>query len=320
MATATKEKRTPGRPKETKALEMTGPVMVASSSRDSLFLAEEEHNIQEAVYGHNLAVINKTYGEDLPYDKTRIENEARFYLKQSASSMIELGKRLVVLKANTEHGEFGNCLERIGIAPRTAQRLIQASSKLNDPKMTPLALLGRSKILELMVEDDDDLEALAGGGTIAGLKLDDIDKMTTRELAAALRKERQRRKEEDEINQRLLESKDQKLNQLEKALTERQRRVKTWEGVVSEIGLNITTMTGGAIQQISHLRAQIEQIQDEMNRFDLSKQEMEAIVKPFSDHIILLAECVSELQQEFGLNLSVYMPVSSGGFIEHSED
>jgi hypothetical protein len=282
--------------------------------------AEAAWRHKQAIADRNLAIIDNQFGDNLPYDKTRLENECRFFLQESATSMLEAGKRLILIKEHEEHGNFEASLDRIGIAHRTAQKMMQASIKFSGAKAPALALLGKAKMFELMVEESEDLEALAEGRTIAGLKLDDIDKMTTRELAAALRKERQRRKEEDEINQRLLESKDQKLNQLEKALTERQRRVKTWEGVVSEIGLNITTMTGGAVQQISHLRAQIEQVQDEMNRFDLSKQEMEAIVKPFSDHIIMLAECVSELQQEFGLNLSVYMPVSSGGFIEHSED
>ncbi len=42
-----------------------------------------------------------------------------------------------------------------------------------------------------MLEDDEDLVELADGGTIAGMNLDDIDRMTSRELKAALREARE---------------------------------------------------------------------------------------------------------------------------------
>ncbi len=42
-----------------------------------------------------------------------------------------------------------------------------------------------------MTEDDEDLVELADGGTIAGMSLDDIDRMTSRELKAALREARE---------------------------------------------------------------------------------------------------------------------------------
>lgn len=42
-----------------------------------------------------------------------------------------------------------------------------------------------------MVLDDEELDVLADGGTVAGATLDDIDRMTSRELKAALREARE---------------------------------------------------------------------------------------------------------------------------------
>ena len=42
-----------------------------------------------------------------------------------------------------------------------------------------------------MTEDDEELAELAEGGTVAGMTLDDIDRMTTRELRKALRESRE---------------------------------------------------------------------------------------------------------------------------------
>jgi len=317
MATATKEKRKPGRPKETQAAERIGPDFVTETPKD-MRDAEEAWRSEQVETERNLAIVDKQYGDDLPYDRTRLESEARFYMQESAAAMLEAGRRLIVLKEHEGHGQFTSSLERIGISSRAAQKMMQVAVKFSNAPT--LAHLGKSKMLELMVEDDDDLEALADGGTVAGLKLDDIEKMSVRELKAELRKERERRKEEAEANERLLEKKDQKLNQLEKTLDDRQRRVKTWDGVVSEININLTNMTGGAIMHMQHLREQIEQINAECIRLDLSKPEMEAIVKPFADHIATLGDYLRELEQDFGLNLSVYMPDFTTDQIQSLED
>jgi hypothetical protein len=61
-----------------------------------------------------------------------------------------------------------------------------------------------------MVLDDEELDALAEGGTVAGLKQDDIDRMTSRELRAALRESR----ETQEATEKVLASKNKKLDQL----------------------------------------------------------------------------------------------------------
>ncbi|WP_175716558.1 DUF3102 domain-containing protein [Burkholderia anthina] len=154
-------------------------------------------------------------GYDLPYDRERVVQETRFYMDQAASAMLETGRRLLVIKEHEPHGDFVEIVEeRLGIPKRTAQRLMQSAVKyLLNPalqdKAPRLAQLGKAKLFELVTEDDDDLAALADGGTLAGHTLDDIESMTSNELRAALREAREEGKAKDQ----LLEDKNRKLDQ-----------------------------------------------------------------------------------------------------------
>lgn len=164
--------------------------------------------------------IMERFGDGLPYDRTRVVGEARFYMAQSAEAMLEAGKRLIVLKENEPHGDFEIIMqEQLNLAPRIAQKMMQASVKYLSPKLESkaksLSHLGRTKLYELMLEDDDDLAELAEGGTVAGLTLDDVDRMTTRELRRALREAR----ENAAAVAKVTAGKDDKINKLDAELT-----------------------------------------------------------------------------------------------------
>lgn len=168
------------------------------------------------------------FGDGLPYDRDRVVNEARFYMAQSAEAMLEAGKRLVQIKENEPHGDFVAIVEgRLGLNLRSAERMAKASIKYLSPalssKSTALSTLGKTKLFELMAEDDEDLEALAEGGTVAGLTLDEIDRMTSRELRAALREAR----ENAEAQSRLLADKNSKIDELAAKITTKKPRVHT---------------------------------------------------------------------------------------------
>ncbi|WP_339859099.1 hypothetical protein [Pseudohongiella acticola] len=310
-------KRGQGRPKETVAAEKIGPDYVTETPHD-IQAAEAEWRKQEISAERNLAIVDKKFGDGLPYSFEQSIASIELNTHSIQKSMIEVGRHFLLIKEHESHGDFMAAVDRCGYKPRGVQRMMQAVLKLgNRPN---IVALGKAKMLELLTEDDETLEGLEEGGTIANLKLDDMDRMTAPQLREALRKERQRRKDDAEVQERLLSSKEQKTNLLEKELEETKLRVKKWDGVVAEIGMNLVTMSGAAIMNINQLRAQIEHIQAESRKFDLSKQEMEAIVKPFADHISNLKGYLQELEHDFGLNLSVYMPDFGGDFIEHSED
>jgi len=162
-------------------------------------------------------------GYDLPYNRERLVQEARFYMAQSAEAMFEAGKRLIVLKENEPHGEFLEIVEeRLGLPVRTAQRMMQSAIKYLSPtlasKAPALTHLGKTKLFELMTESDEEIISLVDGGTLAGATLDDIDRMTSRELKALLRE----KNGELEANKRLLQEKNAKIDDL----TAKKKRVK----------------------------------------------------------------------------------------------
>ncbi len=161
-----------------------------------------------------------------PYERARVAEEIRFYLNRSCEAMLEAGRRLVQAKENEPVGQWLGLLNDINIAPRTAQQLMQAAVKFTGGARAKLADLGRTKLLDLMVEDDDDLDALADGGTIAGLTLDDVDKMTSRELRQKLREERLKKDEEREVLEKMLADKSKKIDQLDMALAKKDKVTK----------------------------------------------------------------------------------------------
>ena len=170
--------------------------------------------------GRATAVAN-VYGDGLLYDRARIVHEARFYMGQSAEAMLEAGKRLIQIKENEPHGEFVEIVtEQLGIGERSARRLMQAAVKYLSPaldsKRPTLAVLGRSKLFDLMDEADGDLAELAEGGTVAGLNLDDMQAMSARELRAALVEARKTAAAKDAV----IKKKNEKID----ALTEAEER------------------------------------------------------------------------------------------------
>lgn len=152
-------------------------------------------NISQNALTRHREDIMQQFGDGQTYERERVVHEARFYMSQSAEAMLEAGKRLVILKENEPHGEFTAIVtEQLGIPRSTAHRMMQASIKFLSPalqaKIPALGSLGKTKLFELVTEEDDTLSELAEGGTVAGLTLDDIDRMTSRELRSALREAR----------------------------------------------------------------------------------------------------------------------------------
>ncbi|EFJ6281946.1 DUF3102 domain-containing protein [Escherichia coli] len=176
-----------------------------------------------AMTQHRMEIMQQ-FGDGLPYERDRVVHEARFYMAQSAEAMLEVGKRLIILKENEPHGEFIKILEsELGLAYRTSVRMMQASTKYLSPALKPnvptLAHLGKAKLFELMTEDDEELAELADGGTVAGLTLDDVDRMSVRELRQALREAR----ETNAAQQRVLADKNEKIDSLSTRLEKKSR-------------------------------------------------------------------------------------------------
>lgn len=136
-----------------------------------------------------------------------LEDEIRFYQRRSVEALLECGKRLLLLKQMTQHGEFEQRVEMLGFSYRTASRFMQAAQKIS--KSANLALLSRevksaSAFLELVTHDDDVLENLA--------EMDDIDRLSASELRKRLRDVTADR----EADKKLLENRNKQIEKLER--------------------------------------------------------------------------------------------------------
>ncbi len=133
-------------------------------------VAQEFADEQNDAAEHN-ALIVAQFGDGVPYERVRVVTEAKFFMAQSAEAMLEAGKRLILIKEHEPHGEFVEIVEnQLGIAARTARLMMQSAIKYLSPKLESkrqaLAVLGKTKLFELITEDDDDIAELADGGAI----------------------------------------------------------------------------------------------------------------------------------------------------------
>ncbi len=186
-------------------------------------------------------------------------------LKISSERMLKAGCRLIRIKEHEEHGNFMNTIEKIGINIKIARRMMSAAYKFIDDsgnlKYQKLAQLGITKIYDLAIEDDEVLEELEDGKTVAGLNLDAADKMTTRELRQKLRDMRKDKNATEE----LVKKKDEKINELEKKLIEVESE-KTYDW--SEKGKQILTDLNEILTQTSIYNGKLNKVLDDIKEFD----------------------------------------------------
>lgn len=144
-----------------------------------------------------------------------LEDGIRLYQKRTIEDLLELGKRLLLLKEQTPHGEFLSRVELLGFDKSVARKLMVATLKFAKMETSPLlkAVNSQSKLLELIVLDDGDIDVIEQGGSIGEVNLDSIDTMSVRELKKALREAKS-----------TIESKDQDLQAKDQIIGTKDRR------------------------------------------------------------------------------------------------
>ncbi len=201
-------KRTRGRP-------TNAEVMTRADDVDQL-----QREADEALH---LQQVDRLYGDDVPFDQHRVEDEVKFYLSQSAQAYFEAGRRLIRLKEYVGYGKFLESLVRIGLSETVAQQTMYTTRKLTEASWSnprTSGALGASKLYEIALLETEQIEALADGKTIGkvGLSLDAIDRMTVREVREALRREREDRGRRDADREGVIRAKNDKIDELERDL------------------------------------------------------------------------------------------------------
>ena len=141
-----------------------------------------------------------------------LEDGIRLYQRRTIEDLFELGKRLLLLKEQTQHGEFISRVELLGFDKSLARKLMVATLKFSKVETSPLlkTVKSQSKLLELIVLDDNDIEIIEDGGSIGDVNLDSIETMSVRELKKALRDA----KADIDAKEQVIKTKDQKANEL----------------------------------------------------------------------------------------------------------
>lgn len=98
-------------------------------------------------------IIDVEYEELLPdmlRDINTITTEILLYKNQAGEAILEIGKRLIEVKAQLDHGEWLDYLkERVDVSVRTAQTMMQLAKEYSSNAQT-FALLGSQKALKLL--------------------------------------------------------------------------------------------------------------------------------------------------------------------------
>jgi hypothetical protein len=186
----------------------------ATYSAGSALTELAQHNQETLAMARAIAT---QIGYELPGDSTDpdlIQRDISANMVRSVQACMEVGKGLILLKAVCGHGNFVARLDVLNIETRVAQRFMSCARRFSSSSSTALlrAANSKTKLFEMLLLDDEELEELQLTGTTGELSLDDVATMSVKELRHAVRDLRQ----DKEATDRLLGEKDEKLNALKR--------------------------------------------------------------------------------------------------------
>lgn len=244
------------------------------------FLDAEPPKPEQAAMIHSSEIM-RLWADGEVYDEKIFIERGRLKFREAQEAFFEFGRVLVVLKEHMPHGKFQATVKsEFGISPESARKMIQATVKFCSPQLLKaqpkLLTLGKSKLFELMTEDDKDLQELADGGSVNGITLDDVDRMTRNELRAALRESRDTAEAKDKI----IADKNKKVDELAEKLAKKQTgKEPSPEDVGSELTMQLSGLEVAARSDLSRFAEVFEQMlaHGEANGYDHRPQMVAAI-------------------------------------------
>lgn len=161
-------------------------------------LIDDDRRLREVErrYNEQRELVVAQYGEGLPWHVDHYESEIRGELRRGAEAFVRAGRLLVVARDCATHGEWSGMLERLGLEQSYARRMMEAARRLasipNRATSHDLQKVTKSqgKLIELLSLPEEQFQQLADTGETNGLHVDDVAKMTVRELREAVRNAR----------------------------------------------------------------------------------------------------------------------------------
>lgn len=212
----------------------------------------EFHQEQQLVAARDneLRTIDLRYALDNEaYDYARTISYGRAGVTIEAQGILVTGRACLLLKEHESPERFAAGIAAMGISERTARDRMAATLRFgSEARKLATANLSASKLIELAHEPDEDIQALLDGGTLANKTLDQFERMSVRELRAAIREARA----DAETHSQQLLAKDEKINELDAALHKRPKRdsehlraeqlLASYDEAASEVFRSLTAM------------------------------------------------------------------------------
>lgn len=137
---------------------------------------------------------------------------------QTAQNIIEIGKRLIEVKENLQHGEFSEWLKkRVDISHRTANNFMKVATTFSNSQS--IANLGSTKLFLLAGLDEENREEV--------MQENNIEEMTTRELEQVV-------KEKKEIKKQL-EAEKEYSEELQEAIKEKEIQIRNLQNEIENV-------------------------------------------------------------------------------------
>ena len=256
----------------------------------------------------------KTLGYEGPLAPDLLEEGARESLTRINFEIFSVGARLLLLKAQCPHGEFVERLDHLGIEYRMAARMMQATRKFpNVSTSTHLIALGKSKIFELVVLDDEEAEAFANGEEVRGITFDEAAKMSVAELRRRVRqadanKEAEISKVRSEVSGQMA-AKDRLIADSKKRIAELVEEKNKREGMTDfeheqALEARLANATLEAITYLIPIRATV----DAIRGLDHAPQGLYVAMQAALHRVITEAESIAT---DYGISLDFGLPTLS---------
>jgi hypothetical protein len=273
-------------------------------------LVESLHQLDTVTHQREVTVraIASQMGYLLPADCTDpdlIQRDISANMRRSVEACLEVGRGLTVLKSACEHGNFIDRLDVLGIDRKVAAKFMASARKFSNVSSNATfqkAIGNQTKLFEMLVLDDEQIEELELTGQTGELKLDDIATMSVKELRAAVRAAKledskvvAELKADAEAKDKVLADKNAKIDQLEMRIHKLENRAGEWHPRVFEICMENTRSLGMAMQHLD----QIDTLRDIILTEDFGDEDKETAIEHmaivYCDSISQLIDRVAEL-------------------------
>lgn len=192
--------------------------------------------------------------------------------EQTAQNIIEIGKRLIKVKENLQHGEYLNWLEnKVDFSDRTARNFMKVANTFEN--WQPVANLGTRKLLALAGLDEEDRQEV--------MQENNTEEMTARELEKVVKEKKeiknqlQAEQEYSEELQQAIKEKEQKIKALQNEIENIQipeKEIIEKEVIKEVIPQNLILEKQTLEKELKELRKRTEKAENTLSRMKLDKE------------------------------------------------